>query len=209
MPQGTQGRAVKFSQSLKSDEMIKRERVLEDSFGRIGQLIMLNNVVGDAAQTRQFSGLVADAAVIFTKTDIPHVMQSILDAPVPSNGPGQHRRWQKCGADIKSRFFAGLPNTARPASTGVPGNPDQAGNQRRPFRRPPRFRWLKNLDMPFFNPAMPFVGFGLRVLHRVMLNNQPTGFQETGLVVFDLNQQMAVMRQGCFQGFFDSAKHRR
>jgi hypothetical protein len=60
--------------------MIKRKGVLEDSFGRIGQPIMLNNVVGNAAQTRQFSGLVPDTTVIFAKTDITHVMQSILDA---------------------------------------------------------------------------------------------------------------------------------
>lgn len=56
--------------------MIKRKGVLEYSFGRIGQLIMLNNVVGDAAKTRQFSGLVPDTTVIFEESDVTHVMQS-------------------------------------------------------------------------------------------------------------------------------------
>jgi hypothetical protein len=155
---------------------------------------MLNNVMSDGTQSGQYARLMPDTAAIFSKTDISHIVQSVFDAPMSANGRSQYSRRQKRGTDIKSRFFGGLPNTARPSPAAVPSDLDQAGRQRRPFRRPPRVGRVKNLGVAFFNPAIPFAGVGRHLLRRVMRGNQPAGFQKAGLIVLDLNQQVTVMR---------------
>ena len=96
-------------------------------------LVRLENVEGEAAQTSEHVGVGADARAVLAQGDIAAVVGGILDRPVRADGLGSAGRTERRVRNVEG----GLGGVAQQPGLGIAGvdvafNPDDGGDVRMP-----------------------------------------------------------------------------
>ena len=119
-------------------DSVEAQGVIVERFRNVGDAAGAQDVKGKAAHAGKDAGVMTNAAAVFTKAHITHIMLAILDAPVPANrlsialGPDGRR----AVAGIIGQLLGLAPlATLRVELVACAPHLDDGGNQPVPFGR--------------------------------------------------------------------------
>jgi hypothetical protein len=135
---------------------------------------------------------------------------AVLDAPVVADGLGTDRGWQDGVADKQGGLAGDAPEPGcGGAGENVAIDADDRADMASPLGVGQAVAWREHLDQTgLFARTAVLVGGARAIEWRSGVAQLGDGVMESGLVGFDLGDQMNVACSGSFERFFGNAWHR-
>ena len=174
-------------------------------------LIVTQDIVGEAAESGEDSGVGSNARGVFAQSDVARVVGFVLDPPMFANGVGGGFRIDRPIGKIERGFQRRLPR----ACGGIVSREraldlDDGGDKGLPFRPRDGELCVEHLNCAGFVAVAPVLVHGLDARQRRGGGAGDFDLQTQGrLVVFELNDQMGIGGGGGFESFFGNASRRR
>lgn len=174
-------------------------------------MIEAQDVVGEAAYSREDAGIFADTRSVFAKGHVARVMGFVFDVPMETDGLCRKSRLDGMGGEVERDFAGGFPSSRfGQEMMDAPLDGDGGNGKGLPLRPGERRREIEDGDGARFMPVALFlIGCaragkrGLRGASR--FNRLP----QARLIVLELNDEMSARVLGVLEGFFDSAMRRK
>ena len=187
--------------------MIEVESAAPESPCDVCYAIVADDVQGEASRPGHDAWVVADAAAILVAGNVADMVVAVFDAPMAPNDVGPCAGAQSVGGgDVIGDLAALIPQAGgRTTQPGVAGDADDGLDEGGPLGLGQGLADRKDLDGAML---LPGPAFGLRrggVGGGVPGGKGADSVRQSGLVVFQLDQQMVACGQGGGKGFFGRA----
>ena len=167
-------------------------------------MIGLQDIVREAAQSGEDSGIFSDSRSVLAERDIARVVRCVLDPPMLANGRCGGFRFEGATGQIERGFEAGFPASCGGLEVVDRAlDPDDGGHMWRPFGSGdgrPCFEHGDGAGFVAVTPVLVDAAFA-----RQRLGDRTDGLDlaiEVRLIVLDLDNQMGVGGCGGFESFF-------
>jgi len=190
--------------------MIEAESAFPEGVGDVGYAVVAQNVEGEASGASHDGWVVANAAFVLVAGDVTDVVVAVFDAPVAADGPGPCAgRQVGGGGDVVGDLAALIPHASGGAAQpGVTRDADDGLDEGPPLARVQGFADGEDFD------GAPLMSGSALVARRGGVGGRAPGsdgdddVKQIGLVLLELDQQMAPRGQGRSEGFFGRAWRR-
>jgi len=149
---------------------------------------------------------VPDTGGVFAESNVARIVVAVLDAPMGTDGIGAEAGRDGFGGQIIGGGGGGIPQAGfAVALVGGPCHHDDGGDEAQPFGSGDRWGSVEDGDGADFAAIVAFV------LARLGADGFGRGgggfhfFAQSGLVVFQLNDEMGFGLDSSLKSFFDSA----
>ena len=167
-------------------------------------MIALQDIVGEAAQSGEDSGIFSDSRCVLAEGDIARIVGCVLDAPMRADGGSGGFRFEGATGQIERGFDAGCPVSCCGLEVvDLALDPDDSGHIWLPFRSGDGRLGLEYGHGSGFVAVTPVLVDA--PFARQRLGDRTDGVDlsiEGRLIVLDLNNQMGVGDGGGLEGFF-------
>ena len=170
----------------------------------IAHIIEAQDVGGERAQAGEDAGIAADAAGVLGEAAVADVVGAILDAPVVADGFGAGSGWQNDVADKQGGLTGSAPEPGcGGAGENVPTDADDRADMSSPLGVGQAVARREHLDQTgLVARTAVLVGRARAIEWGSGVAQRGDGVMKSGLVSFDLGDQMNAACSGLFEGFF-------